>query len=196
MMREGAQSAVIVTMADPNFYLGLVALLNSLHLTCNADLPVVVLDAGLTPQQRESIGSFATFEPLVSDGRPITIVDKTRVGELGLSGVVLLIDADCIVTAPLDDLVRRAAAGRICAPRDDLPFGYERHFPEWEQLFGLRAAVREDGVYVNAGTLCLSTLTGRTCFLGGPRSVFACRRGRSVSGDPTCIRSHAGIRMS
>jgi hypothetical protein len=157
MMRAGDQSAVIVTMADPNFYLGLVALLNSLHLTGNADLPVVVLDAGLTPQQRESIGSFATFEPLVSDGRAITVVDKTRVGELGLSGVVLLIDADCIVTAPLHDLIRRAEAGRICAPRDDLPFGYERHFPEWEQLFGLRAPVREEGVYINAGTLCLST---------------------------------------
>jgi hypothetical protein len=155
---EIAQDLVtIFTMADERFYLGLVALLNSLHLTGHADLPVVVLDGGLTPNQRSAIERFAALVPPPPGARMGTALAKAEVASLEPSGVVLVIDADCIVTGSLREVVRRATAGQICAVRDDSGPGFERRFPEWEGLFELHAAVRDVGTYVNCGFLCLST---------------------------------------
>jgi hypothetical protein len=147
---------VICTMADARFYLGLVALINSLRLTGHGDVPVVVLDGGLTDDQRLSLEPLATVAPLPHDARYGTPLAKADVASLGLSGVILVVDADCIVTGSLRDIFRRAASGRICAVRDDRPGKHERRFDDWEWMFGLSRAVREDVTYVNAGMICVS----------------------------------------
>jgi hypothetical protein len=95
--------------------------------------------------------------PLPGDARHGTPLAKADVASLGLSGVACIIDADCIVTGSLRDMFRRAASGRICAVRDDLPPGRDRSFGDWEWLLGLSSPVRPGETYVNAGMLCLST---------------------------------------
>jgi hypothetical protein len=149
-------AAVICTLADARFYLGLVALLNSLHLTGHSDVPVVVLDGGLTPDQRATVEPFVTLKRRPHGAKTVTALAKVDVASLELPGVVFVIDADCIVTGSLRDIFRLAAAGRICAVRDDAAPGSERRFEEWERLFALRSQVRRGGTYVNAGALCLS----------------------------------------
>ena len=149
-------AVVICTLADARFYLGLVALLNSLHLTGHSDVPVVVLDGGLTPDQRATVEPFATLKHRPHGAKTVTALAKVDVASLELPGVVLVIDADCIVTGSLRDVFRLAAAGRICAVRDDAAPGFERRFEDWERLFELRSQVRQGGTYVNAGALCLS----------------------------------------
>ena len=68
---------------------------------------------------------------------------------------MLWIDSDIIVTSRLDDVIEHARAGRFCAFRDDFPAAHERHFPEWEGLFGLTASPRVQ-TYVSAGFFAFS----------------------------------------
>jgi hypothetical protein len=154
---EAPPPAVICTAADDGFYLGLVALLNSLHLTGHSDLRVVVLDAGLTPEQRRTVEPLATLVTARPDARRASPLVKAETFALPVEGIVLMLDADCIVTGSLDPIFRLASSGKICAARDDLPPGGERRFAEWETLFGLSSPVRSDGTYVNAGAVCFST---------------------------------------
>ena len=154
---SGSSDAVICTAADAGFYLGLAALVNSLHLTGHADVSVVCVDGGLTHGQRATLEPFVTFVPAPRAATRGTMLVKADVAALGVEGVVLVIDADCIVTGSLRPIFQLAASGRVCAARDDAPAGSERRFAEWESLFALRSSVRDDGTYVNTGAVCVST---------------------------------------
>ncbi len=70
------------------------------------------------------------------------------------SGVVVLLDADMILTAPLDDLIEQARAGKI-AVHPDHERNTHRQFQEWVEGFDLHAPLRPQR-YVNCTPLAIS----------------------------------------
>jgi hypothetical protein len=135
------------------FFLGTVALLNSLRLTGNVG-ELVVLDAGLTPSERKLLSPHATVfaPPKRRDIHPVLM--KTYAHLTQPSGTVVVIDSDMIVTDSLDHVLALAREGRICAYPDVLAVR-RRCFPEWQQTLQLRAPLRSD-VYVNTGLVAFS----------------------------------------
>lgn len=151
--------ATVCTAGDRGYFPGVVALFNSLGVV-GFEGAVVVLDLGFSNDQRARLARVAQLVPLPlapSDGRFATsAAAKAHLAELGLTGVIIWIDSDIIVTSPLDDLVREASAGRVCVVRDDGPQDIERGFSEWSDLFGLPRRVQLR-TYVNAGFFAFST---------------------------------------
>jgi hypothetical protein len=144
---------VFYAIADASFFIGTVALVNSLRLTGNGG-PVVVLDTGLRPEQRSFLERECRVAPVELDPGLLTVFVKPYVGALERTRTVILIDTDVIVTASLAGLVAEAQTGKICAFREAAPDD-DRHFPEWEQLFGLRARPRQQP-YASGSFLALS----------------------------------------
>jgi hypothetical protein len=103
----GDEEVTYYTVADHGFFLGAVALLNSLRLTRNAGR-VVVLDAGLTPEERDVLADHATVvtPPRRITGNPVLM--KPYAHFLEPSGIVVVIDSDIIVTGSLDVAVALA----------------------------------------------------------------------------------------
>jgi hypothetical protein len=144
--------AAVYTIADRGFFPGVVALVNSLRLG-GFDRPIVILDCGFTPAQREILAPHCRLIE-VPPRRAINPTQyKPFAHLLRPDGIVIVIDSDIIVTRSLEAMISLAREGRICAFADP-----ERHrwFPEWQQLFDLQAPLRHE-VYVNAGFLAWST---------------------------------------
>lgn len=93
------------TVSTHRFFLGTVALLNSLRLTGNVG-ELVVLDAGLTQSERELLSAHATVfaPPKTMEIHPVVM--KTYAHLTRPSGTVVVIDSDMIVTGSLDHVVR------------------------------------------------------------------------------------------
>ena len=140
------------TVADRGFFPGAVALLNSLRLTGNTG-EIVVLDAGLTADQRARLEPHARVERPPRDAVEHPTLLKPFVHELHRDGVAVLIDSDVVVTSSLDSLLAQADEGKICACWDH-PDAIHRIFPEWVELFGLRTAL-QPRTYVNAGFVAI-----------------------------------------
>jgi hypothetical protein len=141
----------VFTIGDSFYFPGLVALVNSLRLT-GFHHPVFVLDCGLTPEQRDLLGPHCHL--VEAPRRAMNPLQyKAFAHLLRPSGIVVIIDSDIIVARSLDPLVQLAHQGKVCVFPDP-----ERHrwFPEWQQLFGLRAQLRREG-YVNSGFAAWST---------------------------------------
>jgi hypothetical protein len=149
---ESLERIRLFTIADQDYFLGLAALVNSLRLH-GCDAPLTVLDLGLTPNQREIFGEQCEFlsprelaglhpwllHPFACTLRPVDIV--------------IYVDADVIVTQPLDEIIDCARRGRICVFRDTAA---TRWFTEWQSIFCLRASLRHE-TYANAGFIAFST---------------------------------------
>ncbi len=145
--RGGAR---IYTLADSAYFVGLVALLNSLHVTGNR-YELVVLDCGLDERQRAMMRDHATIVPLPPETARRNVLAKPYVDRLTTPDeIVVWIDSDVIVTGSLAPILASAAEGRICAFPVDWPEQRTRSCPEWSTLFSLTAPVRP-GTYVNAG---------------------------------------------
>jgi hypothetical protein len=151
---DPAPAATYYTVSTHRFFLGTVALLNSLRLTGNAG-ELVVLDAGLTASERELLAAHATvYSPPA--GMPIhPVVMKTYAHLSQPSGTVVVIDSDMIVTGSLDHITALAAEGQICA-YPDIPEVRGRWFGEWEETLELASPLRPD-IYVNSGLVAFST---------------------------------------
>jgi len=144
----GAQSDVTYyTVSEDAFFLGTVMLVNSLRLTGN-DGNVVVLDAGLTVEQRTLLERHADVVKLPPTERnPATL--KPYPHRLNPAGTVVVIDSDIVVTAPLDDALDLARDGKIVATPAWSDEGRERWFPEWEETLRLRAPLRREEWFHN-----------------------------------------------
>lgn len=140
------------TVSDVNYFLGTVALINSLSLTGNAG-SIFVLDAGLSPLQRQLLSGFATLVDRPTDTRHPFLL-KPYPHALDLAGTVVVIDSDIIVTTPLDHIFESAAGGLICAFPDG-PETRWRWFPEWADRLQLRAPLHRDAC-VNTGFIAFS----------------------------------------
>jgi hypothetical protein len=139
------------TVADAAFFPGAVALLNSLRISGNA-APLVVVDCGLTPEQRERLAPFAILVPRHQNLAPQL---QKATGPLAYpADLMVIVDADILVTNRLDPLLEAAADGGIVAFEDKYYPG--RWFPEWAKLGVGSLAGRP---YVNAGLIVLSADT-------------------------------------
>ena len=114
---EGTMSApaTFYTVTDAEFFPGTVALLNSLRLVGHRE-PLVVLDNGLTPEQRKRLDRVATVVdvPEGSGSMPPPTL-KPFPHLLDATGTVAIIDSDMIVCASL------APALSLATRRQDLP---------------------------------------------------------------------------
>jgi hypothetical protein len=140
------------TIADAEYFAGLVALVNSLRLQRHQE-PVTVLDLGLSSKQRTAIEAECELvippqqvvrhpwlmEPYACMARP--------------SETIVYIDSDIIVTRPLDEILAATRRGRLCVFANRPP---TRWFGQWEELFGLSGPPRHQ-TYANAGFLAFSS---------------------------------------
>ena len=133
-------------VCNSDFFLGAVALVNSLRLLGHAE-PIFVLDCGLSPAQRALLaergdpgaGARATRRRICSRPWP----HFAHPAE-----VMVLVDADIIVTRPLTGLIERASRGRVLA----VEHGRDRFFGEWGELLGGTARHRP---YVSSSLVLL-----------------------------------------
>jgi hypothetical protein len=142
-----------VTVSSEAFFLGAVALFNSLQLTHNPG-SFVVLDAGLTTAQRKLL---APHVEMVSV-KHIDITPDLRKAwacHLGLTGTLAFIDSDMIVTGSFEPVMALAREGKVCAYQD-FPAVRSRWFPEWASMLELRAPLRRE-IYINTGFVVFST---------------------------------------
>jgi hypothetical protein len=143
------------TVSDHRFFLGSIALLNSLALTGNGG-ELVVLDAGLTPEQRELLSTRATVVDLPEQIARHPHLMRPYAYLVGASGTVVVIDSDIIVTASLDPILDRAREGKIAMCPAWTEDARRRWFAEWEPTLQLRAPLRRDD-WVHNGFVAFST---------------------------------------
>jgi hypothetical protein len=139
-------------VADERYFLGLVALINSLRLQGH-DEPVFVCDCGLTSGQRELLAPHATMVEPASDAPGW--LQKTAAPLRHPADVMVLIDSDMVVTRPLGRLVEAAAPDRVVAFENDRG----RFVASWGELLDLGPATPRP--YVSSGLVCLGGKTGR-----------------------------------
>jgi hypothetical protein len=141
------------TMSDADNFLGLVAMVQSLRLHGHYE-PVTVLDLGLSPVQRDALTTrnAEAVQLQQTEGRHPFLCGAFPF-LLKPQGTVVCIDADVIVTRPLDAVFEAATRGMVCAAPDYLA---NRWFRDWESLFDLSQPLRRQ-VYVNTGLLAFST---------------------------------------
>jgi len=139
------------TVSNARYFVGTVALVNSLDLTANGG-EVVVLDAGLTDSQRARLDSHVTLVSVPHDVSINPLLLKAYPATLAPTGVVVVIDSDIVVTGPLARILEQAECGSICVFPDNSP---DRWFSEWAELFELAAPLRRQ-TYVNSGFIAFS----------------------------------------
>ncbi len=139
------------TVADERFFPAAVGLVNSLRLVGH-DERVVLLDCGLTPHQREVLGSECELVAPPDPQRINPQLLKPFAHLLNPTGIVVILDSDLIVTRRLDPFLEAARNGRVCV------YAYpeaRRWFAEWEELFRLSAPPRRQP-YVLSGFVAFS----------------------------------------
>ena len=142
------------TITDSRFFVGTVALLNSIRLSGH-DGDLVVLDCGLTEPQRERLSAHAVIVEFPDEMAGDPYLVKPFPARIEFDGIVVLVDSDIVITDTLDSVLTKAASGKICAFPDP-PGDYWRWFAEWEHIFELTAPLRRQP-YMNAGFLAAST---------------------------------------
>jgi hypothetical protein len=131
----GNPRTAIYCVSSAMYFLGAVALVNSLRLLGHAE-PIFVLDAGLSTAQRALLSEQATLVPAPAETTPFLL--KTVAPLAHPAEVSVLLDADIIVTRPLTNLIARAAEDRVLAVEHE----HDRFFPQWGELLGLGASKR------------------------------------------------------
>jgi hypothetical protein len=144
--------AAFYCVTDSRYFAGAVAMVNSLRLLGHRE-PVYILDCGLTAHQRELLTPHATLVPAASDAPPWLL--KTVAPLHHPAEVMVLIDADIIVTRSLSELIERAAEPRVIAIENDA----DRFVPEWGELLGL-GEVRHQP-YLSSGLVFLGEPLGQ-----------------------------------
>ena len=151
-MRRRLERARFHTISDSSFFVGTVALLNSLRMTGHQD-DVIVLDRGLSAEQCAILEPHCEIVRVdVEDvGSPAWLKPYPHLLELD-AGTIVIVDSDVIVTGSLEGVIDEAAAGQICAFAASSP---ERWFAEWKDVFDLEATPRRQP-YVASGFIALS----------------------------------------
>jgi len=138
-------------VADERYFLGAVGLVNSLRLVGHRE-PIHLLDCGLSDPQRELLAPHVKLVASESSTPPWLL--KTLAPLRHPAETMVLIDADMIVTRRLDELIAKAAEGRVVAVENDR----QRFCAEWGELLGLGPTRRQP--YVSSGLLALDHSLG------------------------------------
>ncbi len=136
------------TVSDHRFFLGTVAMLNSLRITGNEG-ELVVLDMGLTDHERDVLRGHASLVMPPEETQGVHVLSmKPYPLFFEPSETVVLIDSDMIVTDSLDSVLEWARAGKICVCPAWTEDARTRWFPDWEVMLELRSPLRrEDWVH-------------------------------------------------
>lgn len=146
------------SVSDSRFFLGVVALINSLRLVGH-DEPIFIVDTGLTPEQRRTLSDHVTLIPAPRGEASVLL---TPFGpSIRPAEVNVLIDADIIVTQPLTEFIEAARAGRIVAFIEPEPT-HDRWFQEWASRLDLPRLRQQP--YLNAGQLFVPDSLGRRLY--------------------------------
>jgi hypothetical protein len=145
-----AAAAFFCVSSEP-YFIGAVGLVNSLRLVGHRE-PIFVMDCGLTAAQRKALGGEAEVVAAPAGREPHTL--KPALPLARPADVMVLIDADMIVTRSLAPLIADAAAGRVVAFRNHA----DRFVPEWGPLLGLGEI--EQRPYLCSGFLAAARPTG------------------------------------
>ncbi|HVI17377.1 MAG TPA: hypothetical protein VM712_03315, partial [Gaiellales bacterium] len=116
------------------------------------DEELLLLDAGFTHAQRAALAPHCTLVDAPEAASHPTLY-KPFPHLLDLDAVVVVLDADALVTTRFDDTAAAARAGRVVAFPDPAA---GRFFEEWADFWELRAPLRREA-YVSAGYLVFST---------------------------------------
>jgi hypothetical protein len=146
------------SVSDDHFFLGAVALVNSLRLVGH-DEPIFIVDTGLTPEQRRKLADHVTLIPAPREEASVLL---TPLGpSIHPAEVQVLIDADIIVTQPLTEFIEAARTGRVVAFLEPEPT-HDRSFLEWASRLDLPQLRRQP--YLNAGQLFVPESLGRRLY--------------------------------
>ena len=143
--------AAFYCVSDSAFFLGAVAMINSLRLQGHEE-PVYVLDCGLTAQQRALLATEVTLVDAPSTQAPHLL--KTVAPLAYPSDVMILIDADMVATRSLDPLIEQAAEGRLIAFANN----EDRWVAQWGDLLDLGQLERRP--YACSGLVLLGGALG------------------------------------
>jgi hypothetical protein len=146
-------SRAFYCMSSDIYFLGAVGLVNSLRLLGHSE-PVFVLDCGLLSWQRELLAREVTIVAEPDDAAPPNL-RKTIAPLRHPADVMVLIDADIVLTRSLGDLIAAAGGGRVITAENDR----DRFFSEWQGLLGLKKLRRRP--YVSSGLILLGGSVGR-----------------------------------
>ena len=149
-----ANAVAFYTVANANYFLGLAGLVNSLRLLGHAE-PVVVLDCGLAAWQRELLEGHVVMLPAPAGVPPHLLAWEGP--RLHPAEIMVLIDADMVVTRRLDPVLAPVAERAVVVAFEDRLGG--RFFAEWSGVLGLPEIVHQRP-YVNAGLLVLAGSRG------------------------------------
>jgi hypothetical protein len=146
--------AAFYTVSDARYFIGTVALLNSIRLAGHQE-PIFISDCGLDEKQRKLLEPVATIVDASSVGAPHHA--KLCAAIVHTADLSILIDSDVVLVRRLDELTARASRGAVTGFADP----YEHRFdPRWGPLLGLGELTPR--TYVNAGLLLIPrTLSGR-----------------------------------
>jgi hypothetical protein len=134
-------------IADRRHFPGAVALLNSLRVVGH-DEPVFLVDAGMTPDQRNVLRPHVTLIDAPNAVHPVFLKPHAPIEHP--AQVAILLDADIIVTRPLTELIDTARRGKLVGFLDNPPHD-DRFFSEWSEALELGPLRRQP--YLNAGYL-------------------------------------------
>jgi hypothetical protein len=148
---KGHSGAAFYCVADDRYFLGAVGMINSLRLLGHGET-IYLLDIGLTPRQRDILQREVTILPGPRDALPYVL--KTVAPLRHPAEVMVLIDADFVVTRPLDELIARAAESRVVAMENDM----DRFVAQWGEVLGLGEVRRQP--YVSSGLVLLGQPIG------------------------------------
>ena len=110
--RELSSRAAFYCVSSAEYFLGAVAMINSLRLNGHRE-PIYLLDAGLSDDQRQLLAAEVTIVKAPDGVEPFML--KAVAPLAHPAEVVVLIDADMIVTRNLGELIERAHGSRIIA---------------------------------------------------------------------------------
>ena len=142
-----APGTAFYCMSSNAYFLGAVAMINSLRLQGHAE-PIYLLDLGLTAQQRELLAPEVSFVEAPAGVAPW--LAKTIAPLRHPAETMVLIDVDMIATRPLGELIERAREGRVVAFENDM----DRFVPEWGEILGLGELRRRP--YVCSGFVAMA----------------------------------------
>jgi hypothetical protein len=152
-MNRTDTSSAFYTVADSGYFVGLVALINSVRLVGHHE-PIYVTDCGLSESQRRRLADHVT---LVKGPAVAPHLAKTVAPLAHAADIMVLIDADMIVTRPLAELLDKAHSGKVVAFTDRIA---DRFDERWSELLGLGYVRRQP--YVNSGLIVAERAIGET----------------------------------